>query len=127
GCAAVNRITGGGGKDTIATGGGNDVIAYLATTESFGTKADLIKDFAGAGLAGGDRIDLSAIDATAGGINNAFVFGGTTATAHGVWYAKDSAAGLTHVYVDTDGVTSTAEMTINLTGLMTMNAGDFVL
>lgn len=63
-----------------------------------------------------------AIDATAGGPDDAFVFGGTTATAHGVWYSVSG--GDATVYVDTDGITSTAELSFTLTGVTTLTQGD---
>ena len=78
----------------------------------------------GAGLAGGDAINLSAIDAIPGGVNDTFAFGGTAATANGVWYS--ASGGNSTVYVDIDGNTSTAELVISLTGVSSLIAADFI-
>jgi Ca2+-binding RTX toxin-like protein len=64
--------------DTMSGGGGNDRFVFRSEAESppgF-IPRDLILDFEGAGQAGGDRIDLTRIDAIAGGGDNAFHFGG---------------------------------------------------
>jgi VCBS repeat-containing protein len=111
-------ITGGFGADTLSGGGGVDTFVYLDVKDT----NDTITDFA----AGIDKIDLSAIDADpalAG--DQGFAFGGTTATAHGVWYAQTG--GNTVVYVDTDGNTSSAELAITLTGTLTLHNTDFLL
>jgi VCBS repeat-containing protein len=110
-------LIGGYGADTLTGGNGNDTFVYLDLKDT----NDTITDFTT-----GDHIDLHALDADgvlAG--NQDFAFGGTTATAHGVWYAQ--VGGNTVIYVDTDGNTSTAELAITLTGAHTMSASDFVL
>ena len=60
-----DTIYGGGGADHLTGAAGNDTFVYLGLTDSGNTKAtrDTIQDFEGAGVAGGDVIDLSAIDA----------------------------------------------------------------
>lgn len=116
-----DTIIGGYGADSIDAGGGNDTLKYLSVLDT----GDVISGFEGAGVAGGDTIDFSAIDAIAGGGDDAFVFGGTTATANGVWYA--TSGGNSTVYVDTDGNVSSAELVITLNSVTNLVAGDFTL
>ncbi|HET9068591.1 MAG TPA: S8 family serine peptidase [Amaricoccus sp.] len=91
----ADTLLGGNGADTLVGGAGRDVLVggFGADSFVFGSVADSPADagrhdviraaagagaFGGAGVAGGDLIDLSAIDANpdlAG--NQAFVFGGT--------------------------------------------------
>lgn len=82
GDAKANLLEGGGGKDTL-TGGdgadglrggaGADLFVVSALSHSKTTAADTIYDFS---HAEGDRIDLSGIDAVAGGKDNAFTLAG---------------------------------------------------
>lgn len=76
--AGKDRIKGDGGADRLTGGADNDVFVFAAAGDSTPTAADTITDFAGAGAAAGDRIDLAAIDANgvAAG-NQAFLWGGT--------------------------------------------------
>ncbi|MBL8659322.1 MAG: hypothetical protein JNM75_06160, partial [Rhodospirillales bacterium] len=78
----VDVITGRYDADTLSGGGGNDRFVYedIADSKPGAANHDTILDFAGAGAAVGDRIDLHQIDAdatTAG--NQAFVFVSPTA------------------------------------------------
>ena len=111
-------LIGGYGADNLTGSGGADTFVYLDVRDT----NDTITDFAA-----GDKIDLSAIDANsvAVGDQGPFAFGGTTATAHGVWYS--TSGGNTTVYVDTDGDTSTAELAITLLGVTTVASTDFTL
>lgn len=101
GDAAANRIAGGGGSDVLAGqggadtlrggagsdvlfgDGGADVFDFDAPSESTASARDVIRGagsaaFEGAGVAGGDVIDLGGIDANATlAGNQAFAFGGT--------------------------------------------------
>ena len=79
-------LRGGAQADVLQGYLGDDVFAFVATADSTSGARDVIRGgggvaaFEGAGVAGGDRIDLSAIDANAGVAGNqAFVFGGTGA------------------------------------------------
>ena len=125
GGGGTDIIVGGFGADQLTGGTGNDTFVYLDLRDT----GDTITDFQGGGIAGGDKIDLSAIDANTSDVGDtAFIFGGTTATAHGVWYAQDASNNWTNVYADTDGNTATAELYIKLTGLISLTQGDdFVL
>jgi VCBS repeat-containing protein len=112
-----DRIAGGFGADTLSGGSNGDTFVYFDLRDT----GDTITDFDG-----GDRIDFSAIDADplmAG--DQGFAFGGTTATAHGVWY--DLIEGNTVVYLDSDGDAATAELAITLTGEIDLHQTDFLL
>ncbi|RCJ18045.1 hypothetical protein A6S26_29215 [Nostoc sp. ATCC 43529] len=64
GGAGNDTITGGNGTDVLTGGLGNDVFDFNSLAESQpGAFRDVINGFAGNGLALGDRIDLSTIDA----------------------------------------------------------------
>jgi len=106
-------------------GAGNDTFVFSAVSDSGNTEAaaDLVADFVH--LA--DRIDVSAIDSNSGvSGNQAFVWGGTTPTANGIWYAESG--GNTLLYFDTNGNTASVEMMIVLTGIgKGLTAADFVL
>jgi Ca2+-binding RTX toxin-like protein len=112
-----DRIAGGFGADTLSGGSNGDTFVYFDLRDT----GDTITDFDG-----GDRIDFSAIDADplmAG--DQGFAFGGTTATAHGVWY--DLIEGNTVVYLDSDGDAATAELAITLTGEIDLHQTDFLM
>jgi Ca2+-binding RTX toxin-like protein len=110
-------IVGGYGADILTGAGGNDTFVYLDVKDT----NDTITDFTS-----GDKIDFSAIDANpALSGDQGFAFGGTTATAHGVWYAQ--LGGNVIVYMDTDGNASTAELSLTLSGVSTVGSGDFLL
>ena len=108
GGAGADRITGAGGADVLFGGLGDDTFSYAALLDSGPSAAarDVIRDFQGAGLTGGDLIDLSAIDAIAGGRDNAFNFIGNAAfhnVAGELRYDTTSTPGYTIVQADTNG------------------------
>ncbi|HSH95675.1 MAG TPA: Ig-like domain-containing protein [Roseimicrobium sp.] len=116
----------GSGNDQLTGGNGNDVFKYIATGDSSGPNFDTITDWAN----GDNTIDVSMIDAnpdvSAPG-DQAFIYGGSTATNNGVWFTE--AGGNTTVHFDTSGNAATGdEMTIVLTGInLGLTANDFVL
>jgi Ca2+-binding RTX toxin-like protein len=119
-------LTGADGKDTLTGGAGADRFAYGSAAEStVGANADRITDFS---HAQGDKIDLSAIDASsvlAG--NQAFSFIGTalyTGVAGQLRYAV--AGGVTTIAGDING-DGTSDFHIQLTGAIGLVAGDFTL
>jgi Ca2+-binding RTX toxin-like protein len=120
-----DTLVGGAGRDIMVGGSGNDTFDFNSTSESGNTiaTADVITDF----VHGQDRIDLSSIDANTGsGGNQAFTWGGTTATANGVWYSESG--GNTVISIDTNGNTASVEMMIVLTGIsLNLAATDFTL
>lgn len=115
------------GADTLSGGAGDDQFVYEATSDSSGKSLDTILDFEEAGAIGGDKINLFAIDATPGGADDPFAFGRNKPTAHGVWFATDTVAQVTHILADTDGDPTTAELDIKVSGVLSFVAGDFVL
>jgi serralysin len=84
GAAGKDVLRGGGRADILIGGYDADVFDFDAVGDSAPGARDVCRGdvgaiaFEGAGISGGDRVDLSGIDAnvTAGG-NQAFVFGGT--------------------------------------------------
>ncbi|MBL8658858.1 MAG: hypothetical protein JNM75_03790 [Rhodospirillales bacterium] len=80
GDAGDDLLAGREGADRLSGGEGKDTFDYYAATDSGkGAAHDVILDFEGTHVHGGDRIDLAKIDAdaTKGG-NQAFTFVGTT-------------------------------------------------
>jgi Ca2+-binding RTX toxin-like protein len=80
-----DSLFGGAGRDVLVGGTGRDVMSGGSDWDVFRFRgidnlgpslaaADHIVDFQGAGAPGGDKIDLRAIDAIAGGADNAFAF-----------------------------------------------------
>lgn len=145
GNAAANLIQAGGGNDWIDGGAGNDTLrgdlgrdtltggaglddfVFMSVAESgFGNGVrDIITDF---NLAD-DRIDLSFIDAVAGGGDDAFSFlgGGAFSGVAGQLRAqKITAQNFTVIMGDVDGDT-VADFQIELTGLYTLTAAQFIL
>ena len=78
GTGGANRLTGAEGNDTLIGRGGADVFVWRSAAEgAFDAETgDVIVDF---NRVERDRIDLSGIDAVAGGANDAFVFLGSGA------------------------------------------------
>jgi Ca2+-binding RTX toxin-like protein len=129
GAGGDDALFGGLGADLLTGGSGNDTFFYDSSAES-GTSAatrDIITSFDGAGVAGGDRINVFNIDANTGaGGNQAFTFIGNAAfTAVGqLRFFQD--AGNTFIEGNTTGA-SGAEFSIQVNGLYTFIAADFVL
>ena len=121
-----DALTGAGGKDTLLGGAGADRFIYGSAADSaVGAGADVIHDFS---RAQGDRIDLSAIDASIGAAGNqAFTFIGTalyTGVAGQLRFHSDGAVTTIAGDVNGDGV---SDFHIQLTGAIGVVAGDFVL
>ena len=121
----ADKIIGGGGADTLTGGGGADDFVFTAASDSGGI-FDVIKDF----VHKQDDIDVSAIDANGALTGNAtFVFRGSSAfTGAGaeVRFAQNVANNFTNVLFDIDG-DRISDMTIRLTGLIDLDASDFIL
>jgi len=121
-------IAGGNGADTLTGGVGDDTFDFNTLNESSGVNIDRITDFQGAGVAGGDVIDLLTIDANANAVGNqAFSFINTaTFTAAGqLRYFLDGAD--TVIQGNTNNNTATIEFELRLTGPHPLGIGDFIL
>ncbi|MGO1075482.1 calcium-binding protein [Inquilinus sp. CA228] len=121
-----DALTGADGKDTLTGGAGADRFVYAGAAQSaVGANADRITDFT---HAQGDRIDLSAIDAStvlAG--NQAFSFIGTalyTGVAGQLRYVSNGTVTTVAGDINGDG---TSDFHIQLTGSIGLVAGDFTL
>ena len=107
GGAGNDLLVGGTGADVLIGGAGNDRFDFNSVGESSPAARDALRAgdgglaFDGAGAGGGDRIDLSTIDANllAGG-NNTFVFGGNTA-GH-VWLTTSGTNTIVNANIDGD-------------------------
>ena len=117
-------IDGGGGKDIITGGNQGDLHVFNSIAESgVGAARDKITDFS----IGNDIIDLSAIDAIAGGADDAFVFKGQSAfDGAGQVRFTLTGGGNTIVEADLDG-NGVADFQILLTGLISLTADEFIL
>ena len=134
GNAANNTLNGGGGADTLVGGEGRDllygwddnsrdVFVFNAITETDvgATARDVVYDF----VSGQDDLDLRGIDAnSAMAGDQQLTFNSTTAKAYSVWFVVSG----TDVIVrgDVNGNT-TADFEIQLSGVSTLGAGDFLL
>ncbi|CAN5153415.1 hypothetical protein BH10PSE6_BH10PSE6_43200 [soil metagenome] len=111
-----DTINGGANADTMQGNGGADTFLYANVSES-GTVAatrDLIQGFTLG--AGGDRIDVSAIDAQTGTVGNqAFAFIGNAAFSAEGQIRFDVVGGHTIIELNTTGVAG-AEMGVDLAG-----------
>lgn len=143
GNAAANAITGGGGNDTLSGDAGNDRIyggagadrlwggagadrfIFKAAAESTGSLVDSIFDFV---PSGGDRIDLSLIDASTKAYGNqTFAFIGTAAfkgVAGELRYVKQASD--TYIYGDMNG-DKVADLKIHLDDAVTLTKDYFLL
>lgn len=143
GDSAGNGLTGGNGNDSVAAGDGNDAIyggagadrlwgqggadrfLFKSAAESSGTLVDTIFDFV---PSSGDRIDVSAIDAsvnTSG--NQGFTFIGTAAfkgRAGEFRYVKEASD--TYIYADVNG-DKKADLAIHLDDAVNLTKDYFIL
>jgi Ca2+-binding RTX toxin-like protein len=119
-------LTGGAGRDTMTGGLLRDVFDFNKITETgkTGSTRDVIKDF----THGVDDIDLRTIDAsTKAGGNQNFKFIGTQKfhnVAGELHYLKSGGNTIIEGDINGDG---RADFQIQLTGLKTLSAGDFLL
>nr|WP_237453140.1 calcium-binding protein [Qipengyuania vulgaris] len=118
-------LIGNWGVDTMTGGAGADTFLFKAGhTGSYAHLADTILDFS---QADGDIIDLSQIDAIAGGGDDAFAFIGDAAfsgTAGELRYTATEDGLMVEGDTDGDGV---ADLFIAVDGLADLTAADFVL
>lgn len=125
GGAGRDTLTGAAGADRLAGGTGDDVFRFASDSGSVGDRivasAGAVA-FAGAGIAGGDRIDISAIDAdtTIDG-DQAFSFGSTPGA--GRLWAVD-VGNATHIRGDIDD-DATAEFDLTIHDGAGVQAADY--
>lgn len=125
-----DTLGGGAGQDTLRGNAGNDTFVFVDAVDSSFAASDLIDGIDGVGIAGGDIIDLSGIDAdTSLAGDQAFTFLGAQTTADGLaagvgalWL--ESVGGQTRVYglIDNDAV---IDLAIRINDGATL-AGDYV-
>jgi Ca2+-binding RTX toxin-like protein len=147
GGAGTDTITGGAGQDILTGGTGKDTFVYGAAIADTGTTAatrDIITDFNAVipvTLANSDVINLSAIDANTGiggggAGGQAFTFlttmGASFTGAGQLRYYQVDNAGTTNDYTIIEGNVggtngNAADFSIQLSGLHTLGATDFVL
>jgi Ca2+-binding RTX toxin-like protein len=115
----MDKLIGGKGFDIMEGGGAGDTFIFESVTDSaIGSKRDVITDFGA-----GDLLDMSSIDAVAGGADDAFTFIGSakfTGAAGELRFAN-------HIlYADIDG-DRTADMQIKLDDVGSLSKSDFIL
>ncbi len=125
GLGGGDTLVGGGGGDTLTGGAGGDRFKFIDISDSAPTAMDRITDFS---RKAGDKIDLSAIDANANAVGDqAFKlvnkFSGQAGQVTTSW---DKATDATNIYLDLDG-DRVPDMTIQLSGHVTLTGGDFIL
>jgi len=121
-------LYGGGGRDVLLGDVGADTFLYMALSESpvgAGVR-DQIRDFS---HAQGDRIDLSPLEAVAGGgaANNAFTFIGSAAFSHTAGELAVIKAGANWLVQGDVNGDSLADFAIQVTSATALVAADFVL
>ncbi|TPE47957.1 M10 family metallopeptidase [Amaricoccus solimangrovi] len=133
GGAGNDTLTGGAGADTLIGGPGSDVFRLASRSDSGLSARDVIRAgdgggaFDGAGVAGGDRIDVSGIDAnTKVAGDQSFVLGGT-ARGH-LWLTNSGTDTIVHGNHDGDAAAD-FELVIKdgATLASAYVAGDFIL
>jgi serralysin len=117
-----DTLEGGGGRDLLSGGLGADTFGFLSLADSIaGNKRDAILDL----LRGTDRIDVSAIDAIAGGVDDAFVL--DTDGVFSVGEIRQSVAGSKLILqFNTEG-DAAPEMSLEVNGTVMLTTGDFIL
>ncbi len=126
GNGGADKLTGGMGRDKLTGGSQADQFIFNDALETgiTGATRDKITDFK---QAQGDLIDLSGIDAISGVGNQAFTFigdSGFSSTKGELRFTQTATKTFVQGDIDGDGV---RDFVIELTGQITLTAGDFVL
>jgi Ca2+-binding RTX toxin-like protein len=119
GGSGADRLQGGAGADRLTGGTGADVFVYTAASQAAAGGGETIAGF----QTGVDTLDLSGIDAIAGGGNDAFVFIGASAFGQVAGQLR-YAAGVLSGDRNGDGQ---ADFAITLTGAPTLVIPDLLL
>lgn len=123
GRAGADMITGGSGADALTGGAGSDTFIFKALSDSTLAQRDAILDFS---HAEGDRIDLSAIDAIAGGIDDPFHLENGFSGAAGELLLRSLGGGQYEVLGDVDG-DGAADFALAFASTTAPVVSDFVL
>ena len=118
-------LIGGAGKDVLTGGDGADSFRFLAATDSKGALFDVVTDF----IHGTDKLDFGPIDTNpvlAGDQGFAFIGGGAFSGTGIAQIRTFTLNGNTVVSADLDG-NRTVDMLVQLNGIVTLDANDFVL
>ena len=116
-------LIGGAGFDVLTGDGGADRFVFEVEADSPVSGRDAITDFS---HAQGDLIDLSAIDAVAGGSDEAFTFVNALTGSAGQLVVQTVAADSYRVLGDTNG-DGVADFGIDVHSVLALTASDFVL
>jgi Ca2+-binding RTX toxin-like protein len=123
GGAGADKIDGGAGADALEGDAGADRFLFAHATDTANAARDEIEDFTHADH---DLIDLSGIDAIAGGVNNAFALVSTFTHAAGQLVIHTVEAGHYLVLGDING-DAVADIGIDVYSATALTAADFVL
>jgi serralysin len=118
-------LDGGAGYDVLTGGSGADHFVFTQAELAFGSALGEIKDFSHSQI---DQIDVSGIDAIAGGINDPFTFIGANSfsgVAGQLHYVSNGLGGL-NVQGDLNA-DKVADFTILVDGVSSLVLGDFTL
>lgn len=139
GGAGADTIIGGNGRDVMTGGAGNDQFRFNSMSElgNSATTRDIITDMLKTAATGADKINVSALDARTGEgtADDAFILRAAKGAAFtGIgqlrWTQEDlagTASDKTIIYANTDHNLATSEFQIEIKGLVTLAAGDFLL
>ena len=118
-----DALIGGGGADNLTGGVGADRFVFAAVSDSLTNQRDRILDFSAAQH---DLVDLSAIDAIAGGGDDAFTLADTFHRIAGELVVRAIAEGRWRVFGDADG-NGAADFAIDVYAAAAPTILDFVL
>lgn len=120
-----DTLVGGAGRDILTGGGGSDIFKFLSAGDSgvTGATRDVIQDF----LIGSDKIDLSSIDAVAGGSDDPFHFVGTSAFSGTAGELREFAQGANTIVAGDINGDRVNDFQIQLHGTHILSATDFML
>ena len=123
GGAHADTLSGGMQRDHLYGQGGQDIFDFNALADSrLGRSRDFIEDF----RQGADRVDVSDIDAIAGGDADGFDWIGLDAFTSAGQLRYDQVGGNTVIYGNVDG-DARADFAIIIRGLIDLDGGDFIL
>ena len=117
-------LIGGLGRDVLSGGADADIFRFEAVAESTPTERDFIRDFSSAE---GDKIDLSMIDAIAGGSDDAFtIVAKLSGVAGELAISYNSKIGSAYLQGDVDG-DGIADFAVSLSNVSALTQNDFIL